>query len=129
MREVEPAGFQKVSALGIEEQRVNVILDLTTPPETRPGLGDSFAVYARIVEWQTEAALLVPVGSLFRDDGGWAVFAARDGRAVLTPVRIGRMNETDAEVLGGLGEGQAVITHPSDRIADGTLIADRAALN
>lgn len=129
VREVEPAGFQKVSALGIEEQRVNVILDLTTPPETRPGLGDSFAVYARIVEWQTEAALLVPVGSLFRDDGGWAVFAARDGRAVLTPVRIGRMNETDAEVLGGLGEGQAVITHPSDRIADGTLIADRAALN
>ena len=57
------------------------------------------------------------------------MFAARDGRAVLTPVRIGRMNETDAEVLGGLGEGQAVITHPSDRIADGTLIADRAALN
>ncbi|MCV2864480.1 efflux RND transporter periplasmic adaptor subunit [Albidovulum sediminicola] len=128
VREVEPAGFTKVSALGIEEQRVNVILDLVTPPEGRAGLGDGFAVFARIVEWQTDAALLLPVGAIFRDDGGWAVFAARGGHAALTPVRIGHMNDGVAEVLGGLDAGAKVITHPSDRIADGTPIADRETL-
>lgn len=129
VREVEPAGFTKISALGIEEQRVNVILDLVTPAEARAGLGDGFAVYARIVEWETDAALLVPVGALFRNNGDWAVFAAEDGRASVVPVRIGRVNDTVAEVLDGLAEGARVITHPSDRIAQGTAIADRQTLD
>ncbi|MCT8329435.1 efflux RND transporter periplasmic adaptor subunit [Albidovulum sediminis] len=129
VREVEPAGFTKISALGIEEQRVNVILDLVTPAEARAGLGDGFAVYARIVEWETDAALLVPVGALFRNNGDWAVFAAKDGRASVVPVRIGRVNDTVAEVLDGLAEGARVITHPSDRIAQGTEIADRQTLD
>ncbi|MCV2869180.1 HlyD family efflux transporter periplasmic adaptor subunit [Defluviimonas sp. WL0002] len=128
VREVEPAGFTKVSALGIEEQRVNVILDLESPVEMRAGLGDGFSVFARIVEWSTDAALLVPIGALFRANGGWAVFTAQDGHAALTQVRVGHMNDTVAEVLEGLQEGVQVITHPSDRIEDGTGITDRQSL-
>ncbi|TCM85813.1 efflux RND transporter periplasmic adaptor subunit [Rhodovulum steppense] len=128
LRKVEPVARTKVSALGIEEQRVDARFDILTPPEDRAGLGEGFAVFLRIVEWQAEDALQVPLSALFRRDGGWAVFAVENATARLTPVEIGRRGETTAEVLAGLEQGLAVVTHPSDRIGEGTAVVDRATL-
>lgn len=125
VRRVEPYGFTKVSALGIEEQRVNVIIDFTEPPEKWLRLGHGFRVEASIVIWQRPDVLRVPVGALFRGAEGWAVFAIEDGRAVRRAVEIGQLNSSVAEVLSGLEEGEAVVLHPSDRIADGVRVADR----
>ena len=128
LRKVEPVARTKVSALGIEEQRVDALFDILTPPEDRPRLGEGFAVFLRIAEWEDAEALQVPLSALFRRDGGWAVFTANDGLAHLTPVEIGRRGETTAQVLGGLEAGARVITHPSDAVSDGAAIVDRAAL-
>ncbi|MGC9417993.1 MAG: efflux RND transporter periplasmic adaptor subunit [Rhodovulum sp.] len=128
LRKIEPVARTKVSALGIEEQRVDALFDILTPPEDRPGLGEGFAVFLRIVEWQDENALQVPLSAMFRRDGGWAVFTVADGTATLTPVEIGRRGETTAQVLDGLAPGQRVITHPSDEVGDGTPVVDRATL-
>lgn len=128
LRTVEPAAFTKISALGIEEQRVHVVLDLLTPPEARPGLGHDYRVFARITAERRENALIAPMGALFRHDGGWAVFVAEDGRARLRPVTLGIRTARRAEVLEGLAEGDRVILHPSDRIADGVLVEDRAEM-
>jgi HlyD family secretion protein len=124
VRVVEPAGFLKVSALGVEEQRVNVIADFTDPLEKRKPLGDAYRVEARIVISEGEA-VKVPAGGLFRRGGGWACFAVRDGRAKLTDVAVGRTNGLDTEVLSGLGEGDAVVVHPSDRVKDGGRVVRR----
>ncbi len=121
---VEPFGFTKVSALGIEEQRVNVIIDFVDPKAARQ-LGHGFRVITRIVEWQSEDALRVPLGALFRDGEAWAVFKLTDGRAALQQVKIGHQNEQHAELLEGLAAGDQVVLHPSDRIADGTRIEAR----
>ncbi|TCP44273.1 efflux RND transporter periplasmic adaptor subunit [Rhodovulum marinum] len=128
LRKIEPVARTKVSALGIEEQRVDALFDILTPPADRPGLGEGFAVFLRIVEWQDENALQVPLSALFRRDGGWAVFTVADGTATLTPVRVGRRGETTAQVLDGIAPGQRVITHPSDEVGDGTPVVDRATL-
>lgn len=128
VRKIEPAGFTKVSALGIEEQRVRVLLDFTTPPEARPTLGHNFRVYLRIIEWQGDDVRLVPISALFRERGDWAVFAIEGETARLAQVEIGRRNTEFAEVLGGLEEGDRVITHPSDRVDDGVLVVDRETL-
>ena len=80
MRKIEPAAFTKVSALGIEEQRVKVLLDFVTPQDERPALGHNFRVYLRIVEWRGDDVLRLPISALFRDNGSWAVFAIEDGR-------------------------------------------------
>ncbi|MEX5727353.1 HlyD family secretion protein [Rhodovulum iodosum] len=128
LRTVEPVARTKVSALGIEEQRVDALFDLVSPPAARPGLGDGFSVFLRIVEWETDEALSVPLSALFRRDGGWAVFTVADGQASLRPVEIGRRNATHAQVLDGLAPGERVITHPSDAVADGATVIDRAAL-
>ena len=128
VREIEPAAFTKVSALGIEEQRVKVLLDFATPESERPALGHNYRVYLRIVEWSGADVLRVPISALFREDGDWAVFTVRDGTAALAKVDIGRRNTELAEVLGGLAAGDAVITHPSDRVADGVLVIDRTTL-
>lgn len=128
VRSIEPAAYTKVSALGIEEQRVDVILDILTPVEDRPGLGDGFSVYLRIVEWQAEDILQVPLSALFRSDGGWALFAAEDGAARLREVEIGHRNATMAEVLSGVEPGARVIMHPSDQVGDGTSVVDRRTL-
>jgi len=125
VRIVEPAGFLKISALGVEEQRVNIIADFTAPPEQRSALGDAYRVEARIVVWEAENVLKVPVGALFRSDGRWTVFAHRDGRARLTPVDVGQSNGRETELLGGLALGDEVIVHPSDKVADGVAIAVR----
>ena len=125
VRRVEPSGFTKISALGVEEQRVNVLLDFLEPPARRPTIADGFRVFVHITVWQGAKVLRVPSAALFRHGDGWAVFAAREGRAVLTPVRIGRNNDEMGEVLAGLAEGDFVITHPSDRVADGVRVGRR----
>lgn len=122
VRRIDPAGFTKVSALGIEEQRVNLVLDLK---DKDPRLGHGFRVYARLTLWQSEDTLQVPISALFRDGRQWSLFTIRDGRARQVPVEIGHMNDEVAELIGGLGEGDRVILHPSDMISDGTLVEQR----
>jgi HlyD family secretion protein len=122
---VDPAGFLKVSALGIEEQRVRVTIDFVDPPEAWSQLGHDYRVVVHVTTWNAPDALTVPVSALFRKGDQWAVFAVQDGRARTTPVRIGRRNSRAAEVLAGITAGELVIVHPSDRIADGTQVAQR----
>lgn len=118
VRLVEPAAFTKISALGVEEQRVNVIADLLTPPEQRPGLGDQFRVEAHFIVWETAQALRAPSGALFRQGTNWAAFVIEGGRAGLRPVRIGRAGSAETQVLEGLREGEEVILYPGDRVRD-----------
>ncbi|CAN5690438.1 HlyD family efflux transporter periplasmic adaptor subunit [soil metagenome] len=118
VRRVEPAGFTRVSALGIEEQRVNVILE---PTDTGgwPGLGDGFRVEARILVDRAEDVLRVPAGALFRLGGEWAVFVAEGGRLRERVVEVGRRSQAEAEILSGLVEGDRVVIYPSDRVDEG----------
>jgi HlyD family secretion protein len=125
VRRIEPFGFTKISALGVEEQRVNVIIDITDPSALWARLGHGYRVIVRIAEWESPDSLQVPVSALFRDKGAWAVFVAEGGKARLAPVRIGRMNDETAEVLEGVESGKTVILHPSEKISDGTLIKER----
>jgi HlyD family secretion protein len=125
VRRVEPYGFTKVSALGVEEQRVKVIIDITEPAERWRHLGHGYRVEPRIVLWESNDVLKVPLSSLFRQGGAWAVFVIRDGRARLQAVTIGNMNGIDAEVLAGVAAGDAVVVHPSDRVSDGARIEPR----
>jgi HlyD family secretion protein len=119
VRLVEPAAFTKVSALGVEEQRVNVIVDILTPPRQRPGLGDNFRVEARIIIWETDRALKVPSGALFRRGQQWAAFVLDHGRARLRWVKAGRSSGTETQVLEGLKPGEEVIVYPGERVHDG----------
>jgi HlyD family secretion protein len=119
VRLVEPSGFTKVSALGVEEQRVNVISDFVDPPGP---LGDGYRVECRIVIWSGENVLQVPVGALFRRGKSWAVFRLEYGRARVSDIEIGHRNETEAEVLGGLAQNDVVILHPSNQILDGVRV-------
>ena len=127
VRLVEPAGFTKISTLGVEEQRVNVIVDLTDPPEKRRDLGDGFRVEARIVTALAENALTAPTSALFRAGDRWFAFKVTGGRAVKTPVEVGKQNGLLAEVLGGLVEGDTVVVHPSDRVMNQTSVQPRNA--
>lgn len=121
---VEPTGFTKVSALGIEEQRVKVILDFTGPAEAWEKLGHGFRVVARVAIWRGEG-LLVPLGALFRQGNSWAVFVAADGRAERRAVRIAERNLNAARVAEGLKAGEQVVLHPGDRVTDGVRIEPR----
>lgn len=123
-----PLAETHTSSLGIEEQRVSAVFDLITPPEDRPGLGHQYSVYLKVVEWQAEDVLSIPLSALFREDGGWAVFVHKDGKASLRPVEIGHRTDQRAEVLSGLDEGEEVIPHPSDSVEDGSNVVDRSAL-
>jgi len=125
VRRVEPFGFTKISALGIEEQRVNVIIDFTDPPEAWAELGHGFRLDTRIFVWSADDVLKVPVSALFRDGDSWAVFRDADGDAALTPVEIGRRNALEAEVAAGLEAGDRVVVHPSDRVVDGVALEPR----
>lgn len=127
VKRIEPAGFLKVSALGIEEQRVRTIIDFTDPPEAWKQLGHDYRVIVHVETWRGDNVLTVPVSALFRVGEKWAVFTERDGRARTTPVEIGQRNSRAAEVISGLSEGDRVVLHPSDRVADGTRIAQREA--
>jgi HlyD family secretion protein len=122
VRLVEPAAFTKVSALGVEEQRVNLLADFADPAERRAGLGDAFRVEARIVVWESADVLKVPAGALFQRDGAWKVFVVEGGKARLRAVEAGRGNGVETQVLGGLAEGEQVIVYPGDRVGDGTRV-------
>lgn len=123
---VDPAGFTKVSALGIEEQRVRTTIDFVDTPETWSQLGHDYRVIVHVTVWKADSALTVPVGALFRKDEDWAVFVVRNGRARVTPVKIGARNNRIAEAHFGLSEGDRVVLHPSDRVKDGSAVAQRA---
>jgi HlyD family secretion protein len=124
VRRIEPLAFTKISALGVEEQRVNVIVDILTPPSERPSLGEGYRVDARISTYHNDNVLRVPTGALFRSGDRWSVYAVTpNGRARLTPVEIGQRNAADAELLKGLAAGDRVVVYPSDAVKDGTRIA------
>ena len=125
VRLVEPSAFLKVSALGVEEQRVNVIADFVDPPEKRRTLGDAYRIEARIVISEADNVLKVPVSALFRRGEQWAVFVVDRGRALLRPVKIRRRNDLEAEVLSGVSENETVLVHPSDKIQNMTRIQKR----
>lgn len=125
VRRIEPSAFERVSALGIEEQRVNVLIDFQNDSHHATNLGDGYRVEARIVVWQNEDTLRVPVGALFREQNQWAVFCNRNGRAELVRLEIGHRDSQFAEVLAGLREGDQVIIHPSDKIVNQSLIRGR----
>jgi HlyD family secretion protein len=140
VRRVEPAGFLKISALGVEEQRVWVVIDFDDPAEAAQALGDGFRVEARVVIWQRPDVVQVPTSALFRAGGagatggrtrppsqadGWAVFVVEDGRARLRQVEIGQRNGLAAEVLSGLAEGERIIEHPADDVSDGVRVVLR----
>ncbi len=119
---IEPSATTQVSALGIDEQRVGVILTLEGDPQDWQLLGHGFRVVARITLWRGEDVLSIPVGALFRDGSDWAAYVVRDGRARLQTITLGERNEDMAQVLTGLAAGDAVILHPSDTIADGVAV-------
>jgi HlyD family secretion protein len=123
VRRVEPSGFTKVSALGVEEQRVNVILEFDDTGEDCAPLGDGYRVEARIVLWEAPDVLKVPTNALFRNGSGWAVYVAREGRAQHTIVELGRQTGQESEVVSGLSEGDVVIVYPGDLVQDGMRIA------
>ena len=125
---IDPAGFVKISALGIEEQRVRTWIDFADPPELWSQLGHGYRVIVNVTIWQADAVLTVPVGALFRKGNDWAVFAIRDGRARSTIVTIGQRNNRIAEVVSGLVEGDEVVLHPSDRISEGVAVSEREVL-
>ena len=123
VRRIEPGGFTKVSALGIDEQRVRVILDIET--KDTGVLGHDYRIFAAITSWRSENVLRVPLSALFRHGKDWAVYAVKSGRAARTIVEIDHRNSEVAEVVRGLAANDRVILHPSDRIADRSRIAER----
>ena len=122
VRLIEPSAFTKISALGVEEQRVNVVLDFAEPLDQIQTVGDGFRIEAAIVTHRVESAVKVPVGALFREGDGWAVFVADGGRAVKRPVKAAQRNNTEARVEEGLRPGERVIVYPSDALRDGSRI-------
>ena len=124
VRRVEPSGFMKVSALGVEEQRVNVISDFADD-NGAVALGDGFRVEVRIVIWRDESALKVPVGSLFRRGADWALFVIENGHARMRTVQLGQRNDRDGQVLKGVSAGQRVVLHPPDTLTDGVRVTVR----
>lgn len=124
VRRVEPGGYTKISALGVEEQRVDVVIDFVDPPEVRAGLGDGYRVVSRIVTFSADEVITVPVGALFRTGDSWSVFRVEGDRAALQQVRLGRRSTEQAQILEGLAPGDRVVLHPGDRIEPGTLLTD-----
>ncbi len=122
VRLVEPAAFTKISALGVEEQRVYVVADFTDALEKRAALGDGYRVEARIVTWESADALCVPTGALFQRGGAWQCFVLENGRARRRDVQVGHSNGVATEVLGGLREGDTVIVYPGDKVAEGARV-------
>jgi len=125
VRVVEPVGFTKVSALGVEEQRVWVIVDFTSPAAQWQQLGDGYRVEASFILWEEDNVLQVPASALFRDGAGWALFAVQQGKAVKREVRVGQRNGLSAQILSGINEGDRVIVHPDDQVRDGVRVAAR----
>ncbi len=125
VRVVEPAGFTKVSSLGVEEQRVNVLVDLTSPFELWKRLGDGYRLDATFIVWESPDVLQVPASALFRKGDGWALFTVAGRRAKMTSVEVGRRNGLAAEIVKGLSEGTIVVTNPDDNVRDGVRVKIR----
>jgi HlyD family secretion protein len=125
VRIVEPSGHTKISALGVEEQRVFVIADFPEREKIPATLGDGFRVEAKIIIWEKEGVLKVPTSALFRHGDGWAVFRVEHQRALVHPVTLGRKSPLAAEVVEGLSQNDTVVVHPSDKVADGIEIVPR----
>lgn len=122
VRRVEPGGFKRVSALGVDEQRVPVRVAITTPREKWQSLGDGYRIEARFILWEGEDVLQIPTSALFREEGTQKVFVVSEGQARLRTVTTGRHSGLTTQVIDGLEAGETLITHPSDRIEDGTRV-------
>ncbi|WP_414662409.1 efflux RND transporter periplasmic adaptor subunit [Horticoccus sp. 23ND18S-11] len=122
VRLVEPSAFTKISALGVEEQRVFVIADFNDPIERRAALGDSYRVEARIVIWEKPDALRAPAGALFQQAGKWRTFLVENGRASLRDVKVGRSNGVETEIVDGVTADASLVVYPGDKVADGTRV-------
>lgn len=125
VKRIDPAGFMKVSALGIEEQRVNTIIDFVDPPELWSRLAHEFRVIVHVTIWSGDNVLTVPISALFRKGDEWAAYAVKDGRARTVIVETGHRNNRAVEILAGLSEGDQVVLHPSDKIGDDVAVAER----
>ena len=126
VRRVEPTGFTKISALGVEEQRVLVICDMSSDYEHWRNLGDGYRVEAEFILWEEDDALQVPASALFRSDEAWAVFRIIGRRAQVTPVKLGARSGLAAQVISGLSTGDTVIIYPGDKVADGVRVRPRS---
>ena len=125
VRLVEPSGFMKISALGVEEQRVNIIVDFADVRDAWQTLGDGYRVEVRVIIWERDEVLKVPTSSLFRAGDDWAVYRVVEGRALRQAVDIGQRNGLEAEVLAGLSADDQVVVHPSDAVLDGVATVER----
>jgi HlyD family secretion protein len=125
VRRVEPAAFTKISTLGVEEQRVNVLIDITSPPKDWAGLGDAYQLDTRITVFSRDNATVVPAGALFRTGENWTVYVAENGRAQRRAVTLLRRSGQFAAVTSGVQSGDRVIVYPSDRIAPGIRVKTR----
>lgn len=125
VRRVEPSGFTRLSALGVEEQRVPVIVDLDEPREKWASLGDGYRVEARIVIEEKHAVLRAPIGAVFRHSDGWAVYAVREQRAKLVPVTLGAKSDVDVEIVQGLAERDVVVVHAGEKVKEGVKVTSR----
>ena len=126
VRRVEPFGFTKVSALGIEEQRVNVVLDITSPRAAWERLAHGYQVDVRVVLWEDDDVIAVPLTALFRDGEAWALFVRENGRAVLRTVEVGHRNEREAEIVEGLREGEEIVVYPGESVQSGVRLTHRS---
>lgn len=122
VRVVEPVGFTKISALGVEEQRVLVMVDIVSPAQQWRRLGDQYRVEAVFIVWRGDDVLHLPTSALFRRGDGWATFVVHDGRAVLREVEVGRRNGLRAEIRSGVAAGETVIVHPDSSLEDGSAV-------
>ncbi len=125
VRLIEPYGFSKISALGIEEQRVNVVIDLLTADPVKLGLGHGFRVNTKIQVWKNDQVLRAPLSGLFRYANNWAAFVVEGGKAVLKNLTLGRRNAQFAEIISGLKEGDEIILYPGDRVDEATPVVNR----
>lgn len=128
VRRIEPAAFTKISALGVEEQRVYVLSDLTDPPETAKALGDRYRVEVRVAVWHSDAVLAVPAGALFREGSEWKTYVYQNGSAKLVTLQAGKSDGRFTEVLSGLNAGDKVLLHPPDNVRDGSAVVERNRL-
>ena len=125
VRRVEPSAFTKVSALGVDEQRVYVYADFSGEGGANSSLGDGYRIEARIVVWEKADALKIPAGALFRSGESWAVYTMIENRALLRKIEVGERNGIEVEVLEGLKKGDRVVLHPGDRVDEGSLLEER----
>lgn len=125
VRVIEPTGFTKISALGVEEQRVLIISDFTSPAQTWARIGDGYRVEASFILWHEDNVLQVPASSLFRHGKDWAVFVIENNHAILRSVKTGQHNGLSAQIISGLKEGEKLIDHPGNEVEDGRLIQMR----